>query len=561
MTTTPVAHPDAGRGGGLASVLEVVRRRRLLALLPFLFVLTAAASFAFFLPGLWSARAVILVDRQQIPESFVKPTVTGDLEAQLLTLSQEILSRPRLAQIVQELSLYPRLRSSHSLEDIVDRMRRDIRLDFQGETDRRPRARGEVRSVAFSVAYAATDPRTAMLVANRLADLYVEENIRYREKQAAGTSDFLESQLKEVRSRLQEQERRIAEYKERYMGELPEQREANLRTLERLQQQLQLAHENNRRASERRQLITRSLAEIDQTTGLTAQSTGGPNVSPPEAAAGRLALLRQELAEMQTRFGERYPDIINLKEQIRVLEAKVAAESPAAAAPAAPSRPTRDGKELRVAPQNPYIASLMQQLDQASIEAKTTSEEIATFNGQIATYQRRIENTPRREQELALITRDYETTRELFRSLLGKRGEAGIAADLEQRQKGERFRIIEPASFPERPVGPNRLRLLMVGVALGLGAAILAVILAEQVDTSYRSVEEIRGSLPVPILSVIPTIATERDRTRLARQRRLATAAVAVALLLVVGSSFALAHRNEALVTLLTPADAIAGKR
>jgi hypothetical protein len=214
-----------------------------------------------------------------------------------------------------------------------------------------------------------------------------------------------------------------------------------------------------------------------------------------------------------------------------------------------------------VAPQNPYIVSLLQQLDQANVEAKTTGEEIAALNRQIGSYQRRIENTPRREQELALITRDYETTRELFRSLLGKRGEAGIAADLEQRQKGERFRIIEPASLPERPAGPNRLRLLLIGLVLAAGASALAVVFAEQVDTSYRSVDEVRASLPVPVLSAIPTIATERDRARLVRQRRLATAAVAVGLLLVVGSSFAVAHKNDALVGRLTPVDTLAGKR
>jgi polysaccharide chain length determinant protein (PEP-CTERM system associated) len=556
MTTQPNGNTDTARGLGLASVIEVVRRRRTLALLPFLFVLTAAASLAFFLPGLWTARAVVLVDRQQIPESFVKPTVTGDLDGQLLTLSQEILSRPRLARIIEELDLYPGLRRSHSIDDVVERMRRDIRLDFQG--DAKSRGRGEPRTVAFSVAYSTTDPRTSMVVANKLAGLYVDENLKFREKQAAGTSEFLETQLDEVRARLQEQERRIADYKAQHMGELPEQREANLRTLERLQQQLQLAHESGRRANERRQLITRSLAEIDQTSGLASAGASGPNVTPTEAAAARLSLLKQELAQMQTRYTDRYPDVVALKDQIRALEAKVA-ESQAAPGPKA--APRREGRELRVAPQNPYIVSLLQQLDQANVEAKTTGEEVAALNRQIGSYQRRIENTPRREQELALITRDYETTRELFRSLLGKRGEAGIAADLEQRQKGERFRIIEPASLPERPAGPNRLRLLLIGLVLAAGASALAVVIAEQVDTSYRSVDEVRSSLPVPVLSAIPTISTERDRARLVRQRRLATAAVAVGLLLVVGSSFAVAHKNDALVGMLTPVDALVAKR
>lgn len=549
MATPPPA-PSESRGLGLSSILEIAQRRRLLALLPALFVLAAAASFAFFLPGLWTARTTILVDRQQIPETFVKPTVTGEFEAQVLTLSQEVLSRPRLAKIVQELDLYPRLRATHTVDEVVDRLRRDIIIDYQSEADKR--ARKEVRTVAFNVAYSATDPQTAMVVANKLADLFVEENDRYRERQAVGTSDFLESQLGEVRARLQEQEKRIADYKERFIGELPEQRDANLRTLERLQAQLTMAHENSRRANERRQLITQALAEIDQSV---AAGPTGPDVTPADATAARLTLLKQELVEMQTRYGERYPDVRHVKAQIEALEIRVAEQQAAAAAAKAPPA-KKDGSTLRPAPQNPYIMSLMTQLDQANVEAKATTEEIAGLNRQIAEYQRRIENTPRREQELALTTRDYETTRELFRSLLAKRGEAGIAAELEQTQKGERFRIIEPATLPDRPIGPNRVRMLLIGVLLAAGASVLAVVLAEQVDTSYRRVEEIRAGLPVPILSAIPTIVTDRDRARRARQRALTTAAVAVGLLAVVGSTFAVAHHNDALVAMLTPPDA-----
>jgi hypothetical protein len=214
------------------------------------------------------------------------------------------------------------------------------------------------------------------------------------------------------------------------------------------------------------------------------------------------------------------------------------------------SRPTRD---LRLAVQNPYVLSLMQQLDQASVESKATADEITGLNRQLAVYQRRLEMTPKREQELALITRDYETTRDMFRSLLAKHGEADIAAELEQRQKGEHFRVIEPARLPERPTGPNRVRLLLVGLALALGAAGVAVVLAEQVDTSYRRADELRATAGVPVLSTIPRIVTEADRLSTLRQRRLVMGAVAGGLLLVVGASFAVAHNNQSLVSLLTP--------
>ena len=545
---------EASRTAGLASILAIVRRRFALALVPFLFVMAAATSLALFLPSLWMARSVILVDRQQIPESFVKSTITNDVEARLLALSQEIMSGGQLMKIIDTHGLYPDIRRTRSADDAVDRMRRDIRVDFQSdERDRR-----SPRTVAFSVAYTTTNPQAAMTVANELASLYVNENVRYREKHAVSTSEFLETQLKDVRGRLQSQERRVVEFKERHMGELPEQREANLRTLDRLQQQLQSAQETLRRANERRQLLTQTLAEVDQSTGgaVTGGAAGGPNPSPAEAAAARLSLLKQELAQMQSRYSDRYPDVVSLREQVRALEAKLAADPPAAApavavkgAAAPPAK--RDGKELRAVPQNSYVQNLLSQVDQATVEAKTSADEIRGLRGQLAVYERRIENTPRREQELALITRDYESTRELFRSLLGKRGEAEMAADLEQRHQGEHFRIIDPAGLPDRPAGPNRFRLLLIGLVLALGAAGVAVVLAEHMDTSYRSADEVRGLEPVPVLTTIPRIVTERDRRRRLRQRRLGGAALAVGLLAVVVSSFAFAHNNHAIVALL----------
>jgi hypothetical protein len=291
--------------------------------------------------------------------------------------------------------------------------------------------------------------------------------------------------------------------------------------------------------------MTQALAETDPGPG-TASGAGGPSPSPAQTAAARANLLRQELAQLQTRYSDKYPDIIALKEQIRALEAR-AAEPPATPAPA----PRRGRHDLRLPPENAYLQSLMQQLDQANVEAKASGEEIGYLTRQIAVYNRRLENTPKREQELALIARDYETTKQLFQSLLAKRGEADMAADLEQRQKSEQFRILAGAAVPSSPAGPNRLRLLLVGLLAALGTSGLAVLLAENLDTSYRRLDEVRMALPVPVLSVIPSIITERDRQRRTRRRRLAAAAVAVGLLAVIGSSFTVAHDNHAIVSRL----------
>jgi polysaccharide chain length determinant protein (PEP-CTERM system associated) len=557
MATPPSLHDESARGLGLATVLEVVRRRRVLALLPCLFVLAAAASMAMFLPSLWTARATVLVTRQEIPEALVRSTLSTDPEARLLTLTHEILDTPRLTKIIQDNDLYPAMRRSQPAADVVERMRKDIRVEVQDERDRRGR---EWRSLVFTVAYTATDPTVAARVTNTVAALFTEENRRQREQQAAGASQFFETQLGELRTRLAAQEQRITAYKEQNLGELPEQREVNLRTLERLQQQLQLAHENNRRASERRQMITQSLNDLDLASALggTGGMGAGLTVAPGETAAARLSILRNELAALQTTYSDKYPDVIQTKEQIRLLEGRVADENTKAAAVAASPKnaaaPTsRQARDLRLAGQNPYVLSLMQQLDQASVESKATTDEIGNLNRQLAVYQRRLEMTPKREQELALITRDYETTRDLFRSLLAKRGEADVAADLEQRQKGETFRVIEAATLPDRPAGPNRIRLLLVGIALALGAAGVAVILAEQVDTSYRRAEEVRATAGVPVLSTIPRIVTEADRLGALRHRRLAVVAVTAGLMLIVGTSFVVAHNNQSLVSVLTP--------
>src|SRR5919201_6969205 len=358
MPTAPTAYDETAKGPGLSGLLEIMRRRRVLAVLPFLFVLTAAFSLAVSLPSLWTSRALVLVNRQAIPERYVTPTVQADIEARLLTLSQEILTAPRLTQIAQHYGLY---RNARSVDDLVDRMRKDIRIELVDDRDRRTR---EPKSFLFTVSYTAANPVVAAHVANTLASLYIEENGRMREQEAVTTSEFLENQLRDLREKLQKQEHAITTYKEKYLGELPEQKDVNLRTLERLQAQLQLAHENNRRATERRQMLTDALGQIDTSVAMTTPGGSGISVTPADTAAARLNLLRQELAMAQTRFSDKYPDVIQLKEQIQALEAKVEAEKQAQAAqsalPKAAAAPAkRNGRDLRVPPENAYVQSLM----------------------------------------------------------------------------------------------------------------------------------------------------------------------------------------------------------
>src|SRR5258706_10384476 len=239
-TTSPSMHDESGRGPGLASILEVVRRRRRLAVLPFLFVLAAAVSVAMFLPSLWTARATVLVNRQEIAEALVRSTIATDPEARLLTLTYQTLDAPRLLKIIQDNDLYPAQRRSRPMAEVVERMRRDIKVAVQDDRDRRDR---ESRSLIFTMGYASTDPAVAVRVTNTLASLLAEGNRRLRQQQAAVATQFFDTQLRDLRQRLSIQEQKVTAYKEQHLGELPEQRERTGRTLERLQPQLQMAHE------------------------------------------------------------------------------------------------------------------------------------------------------------------------------------------------------------------------------------------------------------------------------------------------------------------------------
>src|SRR5262245_20394506 len=321
MATAPNLSDESPRGLNLGTVLEIVRRRRLLALLPLLLVLAAAVTLAYFLPSVWTARATVLLNSQQIPEAYVRSSISADPEARLLTLTHQILDGPRLSKIVEQYNLYPKLRRSRPAADAGGRMRRDIRVEIPEEHERRNR---ESRMLVFTVAYTATDPQVAVNVANTLAALFDEENRRTSQQQAAGTSEFLETQLRDLRARLAAQEQKITAYKEQYLGELPEQREVNLRTIERLQLSLSIASESNRRANERRQLISQSLNDLDVASAMSVGA--GPGAAGEMSTATRLAVLRQELAALQTTYSDKYPDVISTKEQIRVLEARMAQE-------------------------------------------------------------------------------------------------------------------------------------------------------------------------------------------------------------------------------------------
>jgi polysaccharide chain length determinant protein (PEP-CTERM system associated) len=536
MTTDPRElmeddEPAPQKGAAVERLRAAWGRRKWLAMLVFAVPCVAATTAIFSLPTFYRSTVLIMVERQQVPETFVPSTVTSEIETRLHTISQEILSRSRLEALIARFGLYPSERNQVSSEELVERMRNDIRLELRTtNTTGRPTA-----TTAFALSYRGPNPQTVALVANTLGSFYIEENLKLRERQSAGTADFLKVQLTEQRKRLDELEARVSEFKKRNLGELPQQLQANLSTLENLNIQLRLTSDNQIRAAERRDSLTALLAEAAS----SPQTFGASPGTATEPRALRLTRLRQELASARTLYTEQHPTVVRLKSEIADTERE-------------PAEPSGGKTDAAAAASSPFVMRLREALSSVESEARILKAEEQRLRAAIAVYQSRVENTPKREQEFQEVSRDYETTKQLYESL-GKRYEAAqLAGSMEQRQKGEQFKILDPAVPSNIPAAPNRIRLLLVSLVLSLGLAGGALMLAETLDTSFHSADELREFTIVPVLASVPRIVTELDRRRQHRRFRLAAAGAMVGLVLIAGVSYVVSHGNEQLVQMLS---------
>jgi len=512
----------ASRGGGLDRVWALWNRRKWLGIVVFLLPFTAATAVIMALPDLYQSTALVMIERQQVPEAFVRATVTSELEIRLHTISQEILSRSRLESLISRMGLYSDLRGK--AEEAVDRMRRDIRLELRGADANRGNT-----TTSFALSYRGRDPQTVATVTNTLASFYIEENLKARERQATGTAEFLKVQLNDAKRRLDEQEARMGELQRRYLGELPQQLQGNLATLESLNTQLRINSDNQTRLAERRDQIAGQLSQAKL-------NSGGPE--PDEV---RLARLQQELVTLRIKYTDLWPDIIRIKDEIERLQKDMAAPKP---------------KPKPVAgPPTPEVARLQDALGSVETELRLAKQDQTRLKQGISNYQARLDNAPKREQEYLDATRDYQGTKELYQTLSRKYDDALLAESMEQRQKGEQFRILDSALPSGTPAAPRRSRLLIASLALSLVLGAGAMVLAELLDTSFHSSRDLRAYTTVPILVNIPRIVTGADLRRRRWRFRLAAVGVLVALVVVGGSSYFFAHGNEQLAQLLSRGD------
>ena len=506
--------------------MEVWHRRKWVATAVFCAALAAAVPASLALPDLYRATATVLVARQQVSEEFVKPSVTTELETRIQTIHQQVMSRAGLTDLIARAGLSPD--GGAVSEGVIQRMRGDIQLDLTSVAQSYGRS-----TIAFALGYSGRDPQTVARVVNTLAALYVEQNTKSRAGQAARTADFLKTQLAEVKTLLDRFEQRESDFRATHAGGLPEQMLVNLAALERLYTKLRLNGEDQQRVLERRDRLDQQLADA---SGEDAPAGGAPGKS-------RLSTLRQELLDLRRQYTEEYPEVIRVKKEIARLEQQAADVPAGGRAALSPGVANASGDSAATA----RLRNVIRDVDG---EIKPLKDEEAFLRASIASYEARIENAPKLQQELQQLSGDYESTKERYQTLSKRYEEAELADSLEQGQSVEQFRILDAAIPPKVPAAPNRLRLLILGFLGSLALAFGAVVLTEKIDTSFHSVDELRAFVKVPALATIRLIPTETA----ARRRRQMLPVMIVVFLLALAAIAAGAHyfalNNEQLLRL-----------
>jgi polysaccharide chain length determinant protein (PEP-CTERM system associated) len=504
--------------------LRIAWKRRWYILVPLVVIGSSTAAVSLFLPDRFRASTNVLVIPQRVPEDFVQSTVTAPLSERLNVISQQILSRTRLERIIQEFNLYERERQSMIMEDVISLMRGDISLNVVS-----PR-RGREQVSQFSISFESADPRMAMRVTERLGSLFVQENIEDRTLLAEQTSSFLSNQLEDAKRRLIDHEKKLQEFRQRNNGRLPDQVQSNLSMLQSSQTQLATVIESVNRDRDRLAALERSLAEAPPVvTVVPAAPAGEP---APTTAAQQLQAARNQLQAMLLRLKPEHPDIGRAKRVIGELEAK--AEAEALAQPLSQTSPAASVVRDRAAQLR--IDSTRAEMQELVTRIESGKREAARLQASIESYTSRVQSAPALESELTQLMRDYTTLQEGYTSLLKRNEESKIAMNLERRQIGEQFRIIDGARLPERPVSPDRTRINLLGLLAGLGVGLALAALLEYRDTSFKTDDDIVTTLALPVIAVIPAMTSASERRARRRRKMVLAASVSVVCIVLAGA-------------------------
>ena len=497
----------------LQHYLGVVRRRHLHFLIPLFIGWAVVWGVSWVLPPTYRSSTLILVEQPTMPKNYVTPNVNEDLQDRMQSITQQILSRTRLLHIIDQFNLYGGKQAQASPDEKVERMRKDINIELVRD--------GHNEITAFNVSYSSLAPKIAQQVTSELTNLFINENLEVRQQQSQGTTQFLESQLENARKSLADQEDRIRQFKGQHIGEMPGPLASNLQILSGLQSQLQ-SDEDALNAAKQQHVYLQTLADQYRALQGSSKDSDGTAVGLPTVDQ-ELDKLRAQLTDLTSRYTERHPDVRKLKEQIakneKMRDEVLASLKTKGTEVATDGVDTAGSVNEGADPaQASMLAQVQSQLRSNQIEIKNREGSIAAVKVKVNEYQSRLNQEPVREQQLADLTRGYDQSKANYDDLLKKKNESKMATSMELLQQGERFRILDPPSFPQKPEFPNRLKFCGIGLGIGLALGGVVVVAFEKMDDRLHNGNEIRKLLQAEVIGEIPAIVNLSD-TQIAKRK------------------------------------------
>jgi polysaccharide chain length determinant protein (PEP-CTERM system associated) len=476
---------------------EMVLRRKWVVVASIVIAITAAWTYCFVATKLYRSEALLLVENQRLAESYVQGVVERNVEQKIFLIQRQITSHELLRQAVRQFGLYPTIAQEYGEDAAIAELADAITVEMVAK-ERKGNFIGKNGIDAFTISFLHEDPGTAMNVTDWIALKFVEENMKVREETAEGTSEFLDDEVRKVKLELERREDDISRFKAQHMGELPQQMEANLRALDRLQIELNTGNEATQRLSDRSSLVQKAIQDYQRFGKTNPALTSG--TLDPDPLFRRLKEVREKLVKLKSEFWEGYPEVVLTKEELSQIEKELV------------ELYGTDVLKPGEKPLDPYLQELKRQQSELNTELALLKQRRGYLLSEQKSYERRIEKAPEVEQALLILERDYNNVKNSYTSLLDKRLNARVVENLEKHQKAGNFRILDSANFPRAPVFPNQRRIYLFGLVLGCGLGIALIIMREQLNPQFRKPEDVEYMLGPQLLAVIPNFMVEFNR-------------------------------------------------
>jgi polysaccharide chain length determinant protein (PEP-CTERM system associated) len=536
----------------LEDYFDIARRHTAWILGPAFAGLVLAVVVAFVWPDTYVSSATIRVVPPQVPESLVPANINQTLGQRVNAMYQTVSSRGNLTNLINTHNLYPRDRQRKPMEDVVEVMRRSIKIgnvmpmgDTSGGT-------GKQQLIAFQISFAYENRILAQKVTADLVSRFMTENTRETTTQSVLTTQFLKDQVEQAKKDLDQIDEKLSAYRQSFQGRLPEQIGQNQMHLNMLEQRISNINNQMARVSQEKLLFESDLRSFkSQRASLTPtrQAAASRQRNQMLDAADRDVMMAEaRLSQLREHYTDKNPDVINAISQLNTLKKyrdKIAARDQAeaeagsaedAAAAARRTDPVLE-REQRALDQN--IERITAQLKAKELERENLEKELASVERQIKIVQERISAAPASEQQYAELIRDQALAKTKYDEMMRKRSQSAVAEELVRRQQAETLELLDPASLPQTPTEPKRPVIIGIGFAVGLIAGVALAGAREARDSTLKNLKDVRAYTQLNVLGSIPLL--ENDLV-VRRRRRLAwlawSTACLVGILIMTGSVF-----------------------